>query len=391
VVERNAECQWRACRESLTMSIRIRLLCGALSFLLSGAALGQIRIGQTTALTGPASSAVNEINIGAKLYLSAVNAEGGINGQQIELISLDDNNKAATAAENAEKLINDQRVVGLFLSRGTPQTQAILPHLASGRIPLIAPSTGAMALHNPVNPWVFNVRASYQREAEVVVRHLGLTGLDKVALVYVNDSFGEDAIQGAMKVFKQASVTPAMVQTVEREKPNYAPLIRKLSELKPLGVVIIGSPTSVIAGVKAIRAAGLRATVATLSNNAAGGFISGLGDDAGNVIVSQVFPSERRLAVPMIAEASRMAAAKKVAQLTPAMIEGFAAAKVLVAGLKRAEKESKVITRQSLKRGLESLERFDIGGLEISYSASDHTGLDFADLSIIGADGTFRR
>jgi ABC-type branched-subunit amino acid transport system substrate-binding protein len=373
------------------MSIRIRLLCGALSFLLSGAALGQIRIGQTTALTGPASSAVNEINIGAKLYLSAVNAEGGINGQQIELISLDDNNKAATAAENAEKLINDQRVVGLFLSRGTPQTQAILPHLASGRIPLIAPSTGAMALHNPVNPWVFNVRASYQREAEVVVRHLGLTGLDKVALVYVNDSFGEDAIQGAMKVFKQASVTPAMVQTVEREKPNYAPLIRKLSELKPLGVVIIGSPTSVIAGVKAIRAAGLGATVATLSNNAAGGFISGLGDDAGNVIVSQVFPSERRLAVPMIAEASRMAAAKKVAQLTPAMIEGFAAAKVLVAGLKRAEKESKVITRQSLKRGLESLERFDIGGLEISYSASDHTGLDFADLSIIGADGTFRR
>jgi ABC-type branched-subunit amino acid transport system substrate-binding protein len=271
-------------------------------------------------------------------------------------------------------------VVALFLSRGTPQTQAILPHLATGRIVLIAPSTGAMALHNPVNPWVFNVRASYQREAEVVVRHLGLTGLDKIALLYVNDSFGEDAIQGAMRVFKQASVTPAMLQAVEREKPNYAPLIPKLTELKPLGVVIIGSPTSVVAGVQALRAAGLRATVATLSNNAAGGFVSALGPDAGSVIVSQVFPSERRLAVPMIAEASRLAA-----------IEGFAAAKVLVAGLRKAEKESKVITRQSLKRGLESLERYDIGGLEISYSPSDHSGLDFADLSIIGPDGTFRR
>jgi len=238
---------------------------------------------------------------------------------------------------------------------------------------------------------VFNVRASYQREAETVVRHLGLTGLDKIALLYVNDSFGEDAIQGAMKVYKEASAKPALVQTVDREKPNYAAIIPKLAELKPLGVLIIGSPTSVTAGIQAMRAAGLKATVATLSNNAAGGFITGLGPDAGSVIVSQVFPSERRLAVPMIAEASRLANAQKVTQLTPAMIEGFAAAKVLVAGLRRAEKDSKVITRQTLKRALESLERYDIGGLEISYSPTDHTGLDFADLSIIGADGTFRR
>jgi len=249
------------------MSSPIRKLCGALaalSLLFCGAVSAQIRIGQTSALTGPAAAAVNEINIGAKLYLNAVNADGGINGQSIELVSLDDNNKAPAAAENAEKLIADQRVVALFLSRGTPQTQAILPHLATGRIPLIAPSTGAMALHNPVNPWVFNVRASYQREAETVVRHLGLTGLDKVALLYVNDSFGEDAIQGAMKVFKQASITPALVQSVDREKPNYAGLMPKLLELKPLGIVIIGSPTSVTAGIKAMRAAGVRATVATL-------------------------------------------------------------------------------------------------------------------------------
>ena len=376
------------------MKTPIRLLGTAvavLTLLCSGAALAQIRIGQTSALTGPASSAVNEINIGAKLYLNAVNADGGINGQSIELVSLDDNNKAPAAAENATQLINDQRVVALFLSRGTPQTQAMLPQLAHGKIVLIAPSTGAMALHNPVNPWVFNVRASYQREAEAVVRHLGLTGLDKLAVLYVNDSFGEDAIQGAMKVFKEANVKPAMMQSLDREKPNYAALMPKLAELKPLGVLIIGSPTSVTTGIRAMRAAGLRATVATLSNNAAGGFITGLGADASNVIVSQVFPSERRLAVPMIAEASRLAAAHKSPPLTPAMIEGFAAAKVLVAGLRRAEKESKVITRLSLKRALESLERYDIGGLEISYSAADHSGLDFADLSIIGADGTFRR
>ncbi|HEX6720990.1 MAG TPA: ABC transporter substrate-binding protein [Burkholderiaceae bacterium] len=377
------------------MKSTVRMQCAAAAaFVLlfgSEAAPAQIRIGQTSALTGPASAAVNEINIGAKLYINAVNAEGGINGQKIELVSLDDNNKAPAAAQNATQLINDERVVALFLSRGTPQTQAILPLLAQGKVVLVAPSTGAMALHQPVNPWVFNVRASYQREAEAVVRHMGLTGLDKLALIHVNDSFGEDAIQGAMKVYKEANAKPGMVEAVDREKPNYAVLIPKLAELKPLGVLIIGSPTSVTAGIHAMRAAGLKATVATLSNNAAGGFIAGLGQEAGSVIVSQVFPSERRLAVPMIAEASRLAAAQKSPPLTPAMIEGFAAAKVLVAGLRRAERESKTITRQSLKRAFDSLERFDIGGLEITYSPNDHTGLDFADLSIVGPDGTFRR
>ena len=377
------------------MKSTVRMQCAAAVALVllfgSEAAPAQIRIGQTSALTGPASAAVNEINIGAKLYISAVNAEGGINGQKIELVSLDDNNKAPAAAQNATQLINDERVVALFLSRGTPQTQAILPLLAQGKVVLVAPSTGAMALHQPVNPWVFNVRASYQREAEAVVRHMGLTGLDKLALIHVNDSFGEDAIQGAMKVYKEANSKPGMVEAVDREKPNYAVLIPKLAELKPLGVLIIGSPTSVTAGIHAMRAAGLKATVATLSNNAAGGFIAGLGQEAGSVIVSQVFPSERRLAVPMIAEASRLAAAQKSPPLTPAMIEGFAAAKVLVAGLRRAERESKTITRQSLKRAFDSLERFDIGGLEITYSPNDHTGLDFADLSIVGPDGTFRR
>jgi ABC-type branched-subunit amino acid transport system substrate-binding protein len=358
--------------------------------LLATSAFGQIRIGQTSGFTGGVAAPVKEINIGAKLYLDFVN-ETGIGGQRVELVSLDDQNKVPLTVENATKLASDESIVALFLTRGTPHTLAILPLLASQRIPLIAPSTGAIALHTPVNPWVFNVRASYQREAERVTRHLGLPGLEKVALIYANDSFGADAAEGALKVFKETGKTPALVQTVDRDKPDYAAVVPKLIESKPLGILMIASSSSVIAGVDALRNAGSTATIATLSHNAAAGFVKGLGAHAKGVIVSQVFPSERRLAVPMIAEAARLAAAQKITALTPAMIEGFAAAKVLVAGLRRAEKDSKVITRASLKRALETLTRLDIGGLEVTYSPTDHTGLDFADLSIISEDGGFRR
>jgi ABC-type branched-subunit amino acid transport system substrate-binding protein len=362
-----------------------------LNSLAAGSASAQIRIGQTTGLTGQAASAVADINIGAKLYLDSVNAEGGIGGQQIELVSLDDQNQVKLAAENGKKLIADPRIVALFLTRGTPHAQALLPILAEGRIVLLAPSTGAMALHDPVNPWVFNVRATYQKEAERVTAHLGMGGLERVAVVYLNDAFGEDGAQGAMKVFKEAKKEPALFQAIDKSKPDFGPVVAKIVETKPLGVLMIGTSVMVASGVKALREAGSMTTVATLSNNAAVGFVKELGPYASGVIVSQVFPSERRLAIPMIADAARLAAAKKIAVITPAMMEGFAAAKVLVIALKRAAKDSKDVTRASVKRALESFSHVDIGGQELSYSPTDHTGLDFVDLSIINEGGSFKR
>ncbi|HEX6708012.1 MAG TPA: ABC transporter substrate-binding protein [Albitalea sp.] len=382
----------------MTMNRATAVVASAALTLLSAAASAQIRVGQTTGLTGPVAASVAEINIGAELYLDHVNAEGGIAGQQIELVSLDDKNQPPLALENAKKLVADPKVVTLFLNRGTPHTQAILPLLAEARIVLLAPSTGAMLLHNPVNPWIFNVRATYQAETERLTRHFATTGLERVALCYVDDSFGLDAIQGALKVFNEAGKKPVVSEAIDKAKPDYTACVHKVVFNRQLGVVMIGSPVSVAAGVKALRATdgGSAIAVGTLSNNAASGFVKELGEQATGVIVSQVFPSERRLATPMIAQADRLATAKDIKRLTPAMIEGFAAAKVLVIGLKKAAADSKgPITRASFKRALESLSRVDIGGgvggVELTYTPTDHTGLQYVDLSYISADGSFRR
>jgi branched-chain amino acid transport system substrate-binding protein len=84
-----------------------------------------------------------------------------------------------------------------------------------------------------------------------------------------------------------------------------------------------------------LRAAGSTAQVATLSNNASG-FVKSLGDNARGVIVTQVFPYERSSPSRMVKEAQELAKAKGLPEVTPAMLEGFAAAKVLVEGLRRA-------------------------------------------------------
>jgi ABC-type branched-subunit amino acid transport system substrate-binding protein len=155
----------------------------------------------------------------------------------------------------------------------------------------------------------------------------------------------------------------------------------------PQAVVFIGSGTAVIDGMKALRATGSRAQMVTLSTNASAGFVKSLGELAHGTVVSQVFPSERSVSTPIVKEASELAKAKGF-ELTPAGLEGFAAAKVLVEGLRRAGKD---VTRAGLKKALEGFNRVNIGGLELSYSPTSHTGLDYSDLSIIGTDGKFRR
>jgi ABC-type branched-subunit amino acid transport system substrate-binding protein len=339
---------------------------------IAGAASAQIRIGQTAGFTGAVAAGVKEVSEGAKLYLDAVNKAGGVGGQHIELVTLDDKFEPALAAENAKKLI-DQGVVALFLTRGTPHTQAILPLLAQHHVPLIAPSTGAMALHEPVNPWVFNVRATYQREAERAVRHLSLIGVERIALVQVDDSFGNDGAAGALKGFSAVGKQPVLHEKFDRTKPDMAPIIPKIVKADAQAVLFIGSGNMVADGIKQLRIANSRAQVVTLSNNASAGFVKSLGDNARGTVVSQVFPYERSLSAPIVKEAIEYAQATGLKEVTPAMLEGYAAAKVLVEGLKRAAPN---VTREKLKTALESFKRVYIGGLEVSFSHTNHSRMD---------------
>ncbi|HEX3099107.1 MAG TPA: ABC transporter substrate-binding protein, partial [Usitatibacter sp.] len=128
-----------------------------------GVTATEIVIGQTSSFSGPLAGEVKEQTAGARLYIDWVNAHGGVHGRKIRLESMDDAFDAKRAAQNARTLI-DKGVFALFLTRGTPQNEAILPVLKETGTPLVAPSTGAIVLHKPVNPLVFNVRSRYQDE-----------------------------------------------------------------------------------------------------------------------------------------------------------------------------------------------------------------------------------
>ena len=368
---------------------RARLCHWLLACAWGACALGvsaQIRIGQTVGVTGTVAATVKESMLGAQLVFDQVNAKGGVGGEKIEVTTLDDAFDVKKAEANARALVEDHGVLALFMSRGTPHTEAINTVLEQHHVALVGPSTGAMVLHQPLKRYIFNVRATYQREAERAMAHLATMGAQRVALVHVDDSFGADALEGARNGLKAAGLQPVAVLKFDRAKPDFAPLVAPLKTAQPQHVLLIGSGTAVVDGIRAFKTAGLGAQYLTLSNNASGGFIKLLGDLGHGVVVSQVMPASQ--GYTLVKDATQPAKARGVDEVSPAMLEGFASARVLVEALRHAGPKP---TRASLHSALENLGRFDLGGLVLDYSPSDHTGLDFADLSIISANGKFRR
>lgn len=365
----------------------IALPCAHISATAQGITANEILIGQTAGYTGIVAGSVAETAAGARLYIDYVNANGGVRGRKIRLESLDDAFDPKKAVENAKILINDKKVFAMFLTRGTPITEAILPLIKETGTPLIAPSTGAITFHTPVNPLVFNVRSTYQLEGEKAIAQLVSQGIKKIAVIHVDDSFGKDGLAGYLGGFKAAGLQPIGVFVYDRVKADVTEAVTKALALSPEAIVTVGAPKPTAAIVKALRTKSLYAPVVALSNNSAQSFVKELGDLGPGVIVMQVFPDPRKISNVLGREMQQLAADKKDFQISHIALEGFAAAKVLVEGLKRAGKNP---TRESFIAGLESIKNYDLGGgLMLNFSAGDHTGLSFVEASIINKRGTF--
>jgi ABC-type branched-subunit amino acid transport system substrate-binding protein len=346
-----------------------------------------VLIGQTIGLTGIIAGPVKEMNEGARTCFDAVNKQGGIHGRKIELRILDDKFDPAQAAANAETLVTKEHVFALFQSRGTPHTEAILPVLAAHRVPLVAPSTGAAVFHAPVNHWLFNVRARYQDEVARAVEHFATVGVRSIGILYVDDSFGLDGLEGFNHAMAERKLKPAIVAKFARVNPDFEATAAEIAKANPNALIVVSSAQNTAEVIKAIRKHGNTVQIMTLSNNSSQAFVKELGPAGVGVIISQVTPAPHLLTTPLGQEYKKLAQANG-APLSYAAMEGYVSAKVMVEGLRRAGRN---LTREGFVKAMESMQRTDFGGLMVTFGPNDHTGSEFVELTMIGKDGRFIR
>ncbi|MGH8736682.1 MAG: ABC transporter substrate-binding protein [Burkholderiales bacterium] len=160
----------------------------------------EIKIGNINPYSGPAS-AYGTIGKGIAAYFKMVNDNGGINGRKIDFISLDDGYSPPKAVEQARKLVEEDHVLLIFQSLGTPSNTAIEKYMNAKKVPQLFIATGAGKWNDPKHfPWTMGWQPSYPGEAEIYAAWLLKHKPDaKVGILFQNDDYGKDYLHGFLK------------------------------------------------------------------------------------------------------------------------------------------------------------------------------------------------
>jgi ABC-type branched-subunit amino acid transport system substrate-binding protein len=347
----------------------------------------RVVLGQSAAFSGAAAQLGIQMNRGARLYFDVVNAAGGVNGNQIELRTLDDQYEPDKCKANTEALIKDD-VFALFGYVGTPTSLAALPLVNQHKVPFFGPFTGAEALRDPFSRYVFHVRASYYDETALIVKQLTQLDLKKIAIFRQNDSYGQAGYDGVVRALKARNLAPVAVGLVERNTVDVAAAVGTIVRAQPDAVVQISAYRSCAAFIREARKAGFGGTFYNVSFVGTQALADELGRNAMGVVISQVMPypysHATALAREYLATVQRAGGDNKP---NYSSMEGYVAAKLFVEGLRRAGRSP---SRDSLIAGLESVQNLDLGGFVVGYGGSSHVASRFVDLSMLTDDGRVR-
>jgi len=163
----------------------------------TGATDKEIKVGNINPYSGPAS-AYGAIGKAIQAYFDKINAEGGVNGRKINFISLDDGYNPAKTVEQARKLVEEDEVLFIFNTLGTPPNSAIHKYMNTKKTPQLFVATGATKWGDPKNfAWTMGWQPNYQSESKVFVGHILETKPNaKIAILYQNDDYGKDYLKG---------------------------------------------------------------------------------------------------------------------------------------------------------------------------------------------------
>ena len=158
-----------------------------------GATDTEIKIGNTNPYSGPAS-AYGTIGKTIAAYFKMVNEQGGVNGRKVSWISYDDGYSPPKTVEMARKLVEQDQVLFVFQTLGTPCNTAIHKYMNMNKVPQLHVATGATKWNDPKNfPWTMGWQPNYQTEGRIYAAHILQTKPDaKIGILYQNDDYGKD-------------------------------------------------------------------------------------------------------------------------------------------------------------------------------------------------------
>lgn len=353
----------------------------------------ELVLAQVAPLSGPLAPTGQAYRAGINLYIASVNANGGIHGNSLKLVSVDDEYKTEQTVALARNVIRETKPIALTGVVGTGNVGALINEkvLDEAGIPLIGVRTGASSLVKTSNPWLFVTRASYADEIAKILELYSMTGNSRFAVLYQNDSFGQDGLSNAERLITQFKGQLVAKASYEKNTTEVANAVKVINAASPQAVIMISNTAASAEFVKQMRAAGNVSQLTTLSTTDGPQVAAKIGAElAKGLAITQVVPAPTTLSVSLSKEIQ--AAYKRFPNpdiaLNHTMIEGYLAAKIIGEGLRKA---GATPSRKQLQEALKTIKNQDFGGLTVNFSGANQAGVQFVDITILNKEGKLLR
>jgi branched-chain amino acid transport system substrate-binding protein len=363
---------------------------GSTRTLFRGVTDTEIRFGISAALSGPTKELGQNMKMGIMAAFNAANANGGVHGRELRLIAADDGYEPARSAIAMKQLYENDKVFGVVGNVGTPTAAVALPYALERKMLFFGAFTGAGLLRNdPPDRYVFNYRASYAEETEATVHYLVKVRRLKTSQIAVfaqQDSYGDSGFAGVAKAIRSLGGNDRAILRLNYQR-NTVDVDDAIAQLQAHNSNKSRVPIKAVIMVPAYRAAAkfiektrdlypdmIYTSVSFVGSTALANELTLLGKRFANgVIVTQVVPAVDGHS--SLALEYKSALAKYFPGESPDYVsfEGYVAANVLIAALKRNGAQ---LDTERLVTTLENLRGLDIGlGTPVTFSPSEHQGV----------------
>ena len=330
-----------------------------------------IVIGASLPTSGIIKSWGDAVTNGVNSYLNYANENNLIKDKKIEFLTYDDKYEPELTLENTNKLIYENNVFALFGFVGTPTVKRVLPLLYDENVPFFSAFTGASFLRDKKNENFINFRASYEQEIEALINFLDKQKkLNKVAVFYQNDDYGEEGYISLLESLKNKGIKLVAEGSYKRNTLSIGHAFNEIKDANPEVIFMIGAyKTNSLFIKKAKENENLKDTIfCNISFGDANSMIKELkklDTNTQNLIFSQVVPSYTDSSIPVVFEYQNLM--KKYypnEELGFLSLEAFLSTKVLVNAISRIQGD---ITREKFIYMLKTTPSKLLGGIDINF------------------------
>lgn len=342
----------------------------------------EIRFGIAAPFSGASRELGRQMKLGIETAFNRMNEAGGVDGRMLKLFAADDGYEPNRTLDAMKQLYEKDQVFGVIGNVGTPTAAVAVPYSLERRMLFFGAFTGANILRNdPPDRYVFNYRASYVQETDAVVRYLvKIRRLQprQIAVFAQQDSFGDAGFAGVAKAFRAMGANDGAILRLNYPR-NTVDVDAAVNELK-----LSKTPIKAVVMVATYRAAArfiektrdgypglVYSNVSFVGSTALAEELKLLGPRYTNgVIVTQVVPAVSGYSSAVLEYKNALAKYFPGEAADYVSFEGYVAANVLIAGIKRAGAQ---LDTEKLIDTLETMRNLDLGlGTQLSFGRSEH-------------------